>query len=112
MNGIQAQILSQLKPGKYNAIPSRVLANRLGFKVDRAIRLGIEELIQEGYPIAASVNPPCGYFLATTSKEINEYSGVLRARAKKIFIRRRDFKNASRKLYEPGKQLKLELVEK
>ena len=89
-----------------------MLANKLGFQNDRAIRLGIEELIQEGYPIAASVNLPYGYFMATTTEEINEYSGILRARAKQIFIRRRDFKNASRKLYEPGKQLKLELVEK
>jgi len=89
-----------------------VLANRLGFKDDRAIRIGIEGLIQEGYPIAASVNPPCGYFLATTTEEINEYMGILRARGKEIFLRRRHFRDASRQLYEPGKQLKLELVVK
>jgi len=112
MNGIQVQILSQLKPGKHNAIPGRVLANNLGFRDDRAVRLEIRELIRIGHPIASSVNPPYGYYMAATTEEIEEYLRVMRTRLVEDAYRRRDFKQASRKLYEPGEQLKLELVEK
>ena len=112
MNGIQTQILNQLKPGKHSAVPGRVLANRLGFKNDRAVRLEIRELIRTGHPIASSVNPPYGYYMAATTEEIEEYLRVMRTRLVEDAYRRRDFKNASRKLYEPGEQLKMELIGK
>ena len=94
-------IVSNLKRGKTNALPGRILAQRLGFKNDRQIRLAIRELIADGKPIASSVRPPLGYFIADSGEEAIEYMKVLKSRLVNDAYRRRDFKLAARNILDP-----------
>jgi len=101
-------ILTQLKRGRSNALPGRLLAQRLGFKDDRRIRNTIRELIAEGHPIAASVSPPMGFFIAQTKNEVEQYLSDLKGRLVEDAYRRRDFKIAARAILQP-EQLVLEI---
>jgi len=56
---------------------------------DRAIRLAIEDLIDDGLPIVSATEPPAGYFVPLTLDEAREYTQSLRSRAVQIFLRRR-----------------------
>ena len=98
---LQEAILYELRRGKSNALPGRILAQRLGFKDDRRIRLAIRELIAEGYPIASSVSPPMGFFIAQDKKEANQYLSDLKGRLVEDAYRRRDFKLAARTILQP-----------
>ena len=103
-------ILHELKRGKPNALPGRILAQRLGFKDDRRIRLAIRELIANGYPIASSVSPPMGFFIAQDKKEAERYLSDLKGRLVEDAYRRRDFKIAARAILQP-EQLVLSIGE-
>lgn len=94
-------ILHQLHRGRLNALPGRLLAQRLGFRDDRQIRLAIRELIAEGYPIASSVSPPMGFFIAESKKEAEQYLSDLKGRLVEDAYRRRDFKIAARAVLQP-----------
>lgn len=98
---LQEAIVSELKRGKLNALPGRLLAQRLGFKDDRQIRLAIRELIAKGYPIASSVSPPMGFFIAQDRKEAERYLSDLKGRLVEDAYRRRDFKIAARAVIQP-----------
>ena len=98
---LKEAILYQLQRGKHNALPGRVLAQRLGFKDDRQIRLTIRKLIAEGYPIAASVSPPMGFFIAQDKGEAERYLSDLKGRLVEDAYRRRDFKIAARAILQP-----------
>ena len=78
---------------------------------ERRARLIIRELIEDGYPIASSVKPPYGYFIAQTREEVREYADGLKARGIEDIIRRRDFLRASRAILQP-EQMKMVMVEK
>ncbi len=94
-------ILHHLNRGRLNALPGRILAQRLGFKDDRRIRLAIRDLIAEGYPIASSVSPPMGFFIAQDRKEADQYLSDLKGRLVEDAYRRRDFKIAARAILQP-----------
>ena len=94
-------ILHQLKRGKANALPGRMLAQRLGYKDDRQIRLMIRELIAEGIPIASAVSPPMGFFIAQDKEEVARYLSDLKGRLVEDAYRRRDFKIAARAILQP-----------
>jgi len=65
----------------------------------RQVRQIISDLIDEGYPIASSVQKPFGYFLINDPEEAREYRESLRSRIIKLCIRLRGFKqSAGRKL--------------
>ncbi len=98
---LKEAILHELKRGKPNAIPGRILAQRLGFKNDRRIRLAIRELIAEGFPIASSVSPPMGFFIAQDKGEAEQYLSDLKGRLVEDAYRRRDFKIAARAILQP-----------
>jgi len=98
---LKKAILYELKRGNLNALPGRILAQRLGFKDDRRIRLAIRELIAEGYPIAASVSPPMGFFITQDKKEAGRYLSDLKSRLVADAYRRRDFKIAARAILQP-----------
>lgn len=99
-------VLLRLKRGKLNALPGRILAQRLGFKDDRQIRIAIRNLIADGHPIAASVSPPMGFFIAETTKEATQYLSDLKGRLVEDAYRYRDFKVAARAVIQP-EQLKM-----
>jgi hypothetical protein len=98
---LKPAILSQLGYGKDNAIKSKVIARRLELKDDRQVRIAIRELIHDGEPIASSVNPPYGYFIATDRAEAEEYISVTRSRIIEDCKRLRDFRRASREVLIP-----------
>jgi len=98
---LKDEIIRRLKRGKPNALPGRLLAQRLGFKDDRQIRIAIRELIAQGYPIASSVSPPMGFFIAQDRMEAVQYLSDLKGRLVEDAYRRRDFKIASRAILQP-----------
>lgn len=98
---LKEAILYELKRGKLNALPGRLLAQRLGFNDDRRIRLAIRELIAKGYPIASSVSPPMGFFIAQDRMEATKYLSDLKGRLVEDAYRRRDFKIAARVIIQP-----------
>lgn len=70
--------------GKENAITGKALALALRMPDDRKIRVTIDELIEEGVAIAASVSQPAGFFIVRTEHEAHEYIGVLKRRRDEI----------------------------
>ena len=74
---------------------------------ERKVRRIIRELIKE-YPIASSVKPPYGYFLAQNRQEVENYAQSLRDRLIEDAKRRRDFIRASHKILHP-EQLQMEV---
>jgi len=98
---LKVEVKSLLGRGKANAITGKGLAKILGYPNDRLIRLAIRGMIADGVPIASSVNPPFGYYIARTPEEVNEYLRVLRSRLIQDAYRRRDFKMAAREILDP-----------
>jgi len=94
---LRQSVMRILQRGRSKAIPGRVIAQRLGFKDDRQIRLVIRELIAEGYPVAAAVQPPMGYFLVESVAEAKEYQEGLKGRLIEDALRLRDFKRGAGK---------------
>lgn len=84
----------QLCKGARNAITAITIARRLGYLNDRKVRIAIQQLVHDGYPIAASVSDPLGYYIVETREEAEAYSLVLRSRATQTFNRMHDFQRA------------------
>lgn len=98
---LKAEVRSLLRYGKKNARTGNNLAKILGFSNDRLVRHAIREMIAEGLPIASSVTPPLGYFIASSLNEAIDYMKVLRSRLVQDAYRRRDFKVAAREVLQP-----------
>lgn len=65
---LQIKLLHELHTGQGKELTGRILANRLGQKDTRHIRLAIQALIRDGVPIIGS---PKGYYIA------NDYEDIL-----------------------------------
>ena len=100
-DGLKPKILEQLHRGQSKAIPGSLLAKRLGYKNDRAIRIAIRELIADGVPVASSVIPPVGFFIAETREEVKQYTANIKSRLVEDAYRRRDFLRAASKIIQP-----------
>ena len=74
--------------GRNNPITGKELARLFNQNDDRKIRLLIEELIDDGYPIVGATQSPCGYFIAVNIQEVKECTESLKSRAVQIFTRR------------------------
>lgn len=77
---LKAEVRSLLRYGKQKARKGQEIANILGFKNDRLVRHAIRDMIAEGLPIASSVTPPLGYFIASSLDEVTDYMKVLKSR--------------------------------
>ncbi len=99
---LKTQVRSQLRYGRKNARKGLILANALGFKNDRLVRHVIRELIAEGLPVASSVTPPQGYYIASSLDEADAYMKVLKSRLVNDAFRRRDFKIAAKEVLQPS----------
>ena len=97
--------LLRLHLGRSEAITGRELARILGQDDDRAIREEIRDLISQGIPIAASTQPPYGYYIVETMDEAEEYMKQLKNRLINDALRRRDFKKAARSTLNKEAQL-------
>ena len=98
---LKFQVFKQLQRGRYKAIPGNLLAKRLGYKNDRAIRIAIRGLIADGIPVASSVIPPVGFFIAETREEVRQYIANIKSRLVEDAYRRRDFLRAAKKIVQP-----------
>ena len=101
MDNLKASVLAILEnhKGHDNPIKCMAIAKECGLRDDRAIQEVIEELIRDGYPIAASCRKPLGMFFAQTYQEINEYKESLRKRGVKDILRARDVKRAAQRYF-------------
>ena len=100
-NELKQQVLEQLRLGRTNAIPAKILASRLGFQNDRQIRYAIRQLISDGIPVASSVVSPVGFFVAETKEEVALYAATIKSRLIEDAYRRRDFLRASLNIRQP-----------
>lgn len=105
---MKGQILFQLAKGKAHATPGKLLAQRLGVKDTRQIRLSIIDLIEEGYPICSSTQKPYGYFLAENKVEIQQSLEQLRSYIIQL-ARHYKYLRKSAKHFVEEKQLSLKL---
>ena len=112
---LKEQILNLLQGhrGQQNAIKGMALAGLCGLRDDRAIRMTIEELISDGFPIASSCSENkttgvrMGYFLPITILEEYNYKHQLRSRAIGNFHRYKSFKIACERSHLQAEQVKM-----
>jgi len=93
--------------GRDRAVPGRALAQRLGYKDDRAIRLVIRDLISEGVPIASTTESPAGYFVVVNQDEAEQYANSIKNRLIENAIRRRDFRRSASLYFTKSMQARL-----
>ena len=98
---LKQEVRLLLRYGKENTRTGKEFARLLGFKDDRSVRHAIRELIADRVPIASSVPPPLGYFIASSLDEAVDYMKVLKGRLVQDAYRRRDFKIAAREILQP-----------
>jgi len=98
---LKQEVRYLLRYGKQKSRTGKELASILGFSNDRLVRLAIRDLIAEGLPVASSVTPPFGFFIASSLEEAKDYMRVLKGRLVQDAYRRRDFKLASREILQP-----------
>lgn len=78
-----------LRDGERNAMTGRELAQRCGLDI-RTITEQIERERRAGQPICAKTRGErCGYFLAETQEELDQYCEDIRQRAVELFKTRR-----------------------
>jgi len=92
-------VLENLKTGKSNALPGRLIAERLGEHDTRRIRLAIQDLIEQRYPIIGDAT--CGYFIAETDEECRECLEQLMSYLKMIARHHKYLLRASKNLLDP-----------
>lgn len=76
------KITDYLPTGKENAIPSKTLAEILGFDTVRELQKAIEREWQAGAVILSTCTEGGGYFLPANETEIREFIRTLSNRAK------------------------------
>jgi len=95
---LKSAILHQLNYGKHRALTGAVLAQRLGEKDTRTMRLAIRELQKDFHPVCSL--PGVGYFLAEAPDEIEECMKILHGYCVESAIHRRDMKRCLAKMVE------------
>lgn len=78
---MKTKVHSALRYGKENAVPSKVLAEALGFRTVRDLQKQIE---QERAAGAVILSDPCGggYYLSNDPAELLRFTRTLNARAR------------------------------
>jgi|TARA_Y100000310_G_scaffold36889_1_gene34692 hypothetical protein len=95
----KATLLGFLRSGKDKAVTGPQLANLLGIRDTRAMRLMLRELISEGHLIGLSVRNPKGYYLIETPEELKECMATMKSYCVNAALHRRDLKRAAHKLF-------------
>jgi hypothetical protein len=106
MDKQQLKSILERHEGREMAISSRELSRLMG-EEDRAIRLTIEDLIEEGLPVVSTTESPAGYFIPLSLDEAKEYTRSLRSRAVRIFLRSRKVKQNASLYLKPASQGRL-----
>jgi len=90
------EVKRQIGMGKHNAIKCRHIADRLGIKDTRGIRLHIQSLIAGGLPIISCQE---GYYIAENAEDCAANIKYLESYIKQLAIHRRHLKRASQKYF-------------
>ncbi len=98
------KIADYLPTGKQNAVPSKELADLLGFDTVRELQKAIERERQAGAVILSTCTDGGGYFLPADESEIKEFIRTLSNRAKHT---RRSMESAQDALDKMTGQLRL-----
>ena len=98
------KIADYLHTGKQNAVPSKELADLLGFDTVRELQKSIERERQAGAVILSTCTDGGGYFLPANESEIREFIRTLSNRAKNT---RRSMESAQDALDEMTGQMRL-----
>ena len=98
------KIADYLPTGKQNAVPSKELADLLGFDTVRELQKSIERERQAGAVILSTCTDGGGYFLPANESEIREFIRTLSNRAKNT---RRSMGGAQDALDEMTGQMRL-----
>lgn len=98
------KIADYLPTGKQNAIPSKSLADMLGFDTVRELQKAIERERQADAVILSTCTANGGYFLPDNESEIREFIRTLSNRAKNT---RRSMESAQDALDEMTGQIRL-----
>lgn len=98
------KIADYLPTGKQNAVPSKELADLLGFDTVRELQKSIERERQAGAVILSTCTDGGGYFLPANESEIREFIRTLSNRAKNT---RRSMESAQDALDEMTGQIRL-----
>jgi len=88
----QAKILEILGRGKNNALTGKDLRKRLPSYSERKIRLTIESLRQEHWPILSSARIPFGYYLPASQREVDECLTMMKSYIVELCKTRRNIK--------------------
>lgn len=75
-------VYSALHYGRENAVPSKVLADRLGFSSVRDLQKAIERERADGAVILSTTQNGGGYFLSDDPDELRRFTRTLKAREK------------------------------
>lgn len=109
---IQAKILEILEFGKEKAVTQKELHKRLPTYSERKIRLTIESLRNEKWPILSSASPPYGYYLPSQENydaEVDEWLEMMKSYIIELCRTRRDVKVGA--LERKNRQVQLPLWE-
>ena len=87
-------ILTQLQKGKEHAITGKILAQRLGLRGTRSIRIAMAEMRHAGIPIIGGRK---GYFIAADINELNEARQYLKSYIIDLAKDLRDLKRIAQK---------------
>lgn len=99
------QVLHSLKTGKENALSGKVLATRLGERDTRHIRLAIQDLIEDGYPIVGLSSH--GYFIADNVEDCKDNLTVLMNYIKMLARHHKFLLKATRKTFSGQLSMRL-----
>lgn len=100
-------VLLNLPTGRANAIKGEHLAQRLEERDIRKIRLCIQELIEDGYPIIGSAKPPYGYYIADNPQDCQENLAQLMSYIKMLARHHKFLLHASYKKFSGQMKMKL-----
>lgn len=86
IRGIERMIVEILKKGKQNAVPSKVLAKKVGCGSVRDLRAIVAQERQQGAVILSTSRNGGGYYLPADAEEVREFIRTLDARARHTFL--------------------------
>ena len=106
----ESELMSCLKKvierhiGRDSAITAGAMSEMFGYQDDRPIRLAIEKLIDDDFPVCSVTEEPAGYFFPSGVEEAKTYTVSRRRRALRIFHRRRHIIRNTARYYEKAEQ--------
>lgn len=104
-NDFKLRVLHSLHLGRDKALKGKELCQRLGERDTRQIRLAIQDLIEEGYPIIGLASK--GYFIADNIEDCRENLETLMSYIKMLARHHKYLLKASQKKFSGQLSMKI-----